>query len=58
MPISPDTIIRINHVYGVRPVTCADDNQGCALSSEHAGSAEKVTVAYNAAPAAHRHRTV
>ncbi|WP_256557142.1 MULTISPECIES: hypothetical protein [Pseudomonadaceae] len=42
----------------MRPATCADDNQGCALSSEHTGSAEKITVAYNAVPAAHRHRTV
>ncbi|MDH0336617.1 DUF6531 domain-containing protein [Metapseudomonas otitidis] len=48
MPISPDTIIRINHVYGVRSATCADVNQGCALSSEHTGRVETPPVAYNA----------
>lgn len=48
MPISPDPIVGIDEICGVRPATCADDNQGCALSSKHAGGAEKVTVAYNA----------
>ncbi len=48
MPISPDPTIGIDDAYGVRPATCADDNQGCALSNEHTGGVEKTSVTYNA----------
>lgn len=37
MPINPDSTIGIDDAYGVRPATCADNNQGYALSSEHTG---------------------
>jgi len=48
MSISPNPITCIDEKCGVRSAICADDNQGCALSSEHIGSVEKTTVAYNA----------
>ncbi|BBP81496.1 hypothetical protein PHLH8_11380 [Pseudomonas sp. Pc102] len=48
MSISTDPITGINGTCDVRSAICADDNQGCALSSERTSDAEKTTVAYNA----------
>lgn len=36
MPISPDTIIRINHVYGVRSAICADDERSFEVTRTEA----------------------
>ena len=48
MSISTDPITGINGACDVRSAICADDNQGCALSSGRTSDAEKTTVAYNA----------
>ncbi|MDU9416372.1 DUF6531 domain-containing protein [Pseudomonas sp. zfem005] len=47
-PLDPGLLTGITDERGIRYATWAYDDQGRAISSEHAGGAEKVTVAYNA----------
>ncbi|WP_301153884.1 RHS repeat protein [Metapseudomonas otitidis] len=45
---NPNLLTGITDERGIRYATWTYDDQGRAISSEHAGGAEKVTVAYNA----------
>ncbi|TQL06106.1 YD repeat-containing protein [Pseudomonas sp. SLBN-26] len=47
-PQDPGLLTGITDERGIRYATWTYDDQGRAISSEHAGGAEKITVAYNA----------